>query len=181
MITREQAQQMLASVEQTEQRSSQFFNLAQYGRYGQLWGAIVAVGHLICFFWPGNEVMVLVAADIVALLLMRFLRMRDHTPQRAIDRRLIAALAMVLLFGAIASYLVGPELRAIEVLWTSLLMCALALRGLLAGPRWIVLGGVCMLASVLAYIFLGSWYHIVMAAALGGGLAVAGTWLQGAR
>jgi hypothetical protein len=181
MITKEQAQDMLASIERTEQRSAQYFNLAQYGRYAQLWGAILVVGHAICFFWPGNEPMVLVSCDIVTALLMPLLRRFDVSPQRRTDRRLWAAAAIVIAFGALASYLIGPDLRAIEVLWTCMIMGAIMLRGLLTGTRWIVLGGVCCATSVLAYLYLGLWYHVALAAALGGGLLLAGTWLRGAR
>jgi len=181
MITKEQAQDMLASVAWTEQRSTQYFNLAQYGRYGQLWGAILAVGHAICFFWPGNEPMVLVCSDIVAALLMPFLRNNDTTPKRATDRRIWAAAAILVAFAAVAAYLVGPDLRGVEVLWTCMIMSGFMLRGLLTGNRWIALGLAGAIASVLAYIYLGSWYHIAMATTLGGALLLAGTWLRTAR
>ncbi|MYN11327.1 hypothetical protein [Pseudoduganella aquatica] len=177
------AQAMLAEVEQTQQRSGRFLGYWRQGRIIQIWGLVWMAAHLATFFLPARSGSIWLVCDAVGFAATIWLRLRsrDAASSKHTDRRLLCAALILLLFGMLASLLIGPHGRAIEVLWTCMAMTGYMLYGLWAGLRWTVLGAAVMAASLAAYFCLGPWYDLAMAAAAGGGLLLGGTWIRNAR
>lgn len=182
-MDRQLAQAMLAEVEQTQQRSGRLLGYWRQGQIIQLWGLVWIAAHLATYFLPARSGSIWLLCDSLGLAATVWLRLRNRDAASAAhtDRRLLFAALILLLFGLLACTLIGPHGRAIEVLWTSMAMTGYMLYGLWAGLRWTVLGAVVMALSLAAYLYLGPWYDLAMAAAAGGGLLLGGTWIRHAR
>ena len=183
-MNQQMARDMLAEIEQTQQRSAQYLGYWRQGPTVQLWGLVWIIAHIACYFLPASAGPIWLVCDAIGFAGTALLRLRhsaDDSSQRQTDRRLMWAGCILLAFGAIASMLIGPRGRAIEVFWTCLFMSAYMLHGLWFGLRWTVLGALVIAVSLLAYFSHSPWYELIMAAAAGGGLLLGGTWMRHAR
>jgi hypothetical protein len=177
MITQQQAQEMLDQVEQTERRSQQFLGYWQYGVYAQVWGVVWIVAYLTTFFFPGHNGATWGICNAFGGLTTLILRVREGADGRGGNRETWAILIIVL-FGAMASILIGARPKALEVFWTCLIMTGYMLSGLWTGLRWTILGAAVCAMSLFTYWFLMPWFELVMAIAGGGGLLLGGTWMR---
>ena len=177
------ARDLLAEIEETQQRSEQYLGYWRRGPIVQLWGVVWIVAHLACYWLPskaGSIWMICDVAGFIGTMVLRW-RERDGDNQQQNDRRLAWAGCILLAFGIIVSMLIGPRGRGIEMFWTCLAMSAYMLHGLWFGLRWTVLGGLVIAVSLAAYLLQSPWYDLIMAVAAGGGLLLGGTWMRHAR
>lgn len=178
-MNQQQAQDMLAEIEQTQQRSERFLGYWRRGAIVQMWGVVWIIAHLGAWLAPAQTGSIWMICDLLGAAGTLLLRSRgDDSP---IDRRLVWAGCIVLAFGVLGTLLIGKNGRAIDVFWTCLVMTGYMLHGLWSGLRWTVLGAAVMVVSLLAYFGPAPWFNLVMAAAAGGGLLLGGTWLRHAR
>ena len=175
----QQAHDMLAEIEQTQQRSHRFLGYWRRGAIVQLWGMVWIAAHLATYFAPGDGGRIWMIGDAIGIAGTIFLNTRGGAERP--DSRLAWAGCIVLAFGMIVSVLIGANGNAINVFWTCLVMSGYMLHGLWSGLRWTVLGAAVTLISLAAYFLLTPWFNLVMALAAGGGLLLGGTWLRHAR
>ncbi|WP_394777583.1 hypothetical protein [Undibacterium sp.] len=189
MITQQQARDMLDEVARTQQRSRHYLGYWRYGIYAQMWGVLWIVAHLGSFFRPQQMGMIWTVCDIIGItgsvaLHLRGARNNNDSNESSDgeggnnDHRRLWAMLIILVFGMLASMLIGPKPRAIEVFWTCLVMTGYMVGGLWAGLRWTVLGAAVCVICLVSSILLAPWYDLVMAFAGGGGLLLGGTWLR---
>lgn len=176
-ISPAEARAALEQIDTLTRRSEEFIGYWRQGVIVQIWGAAWMLAHLLLYFAPQRSGSVWLACDAAAVAATIIVR-RLRRPSAGTDPRLQWSMLIVALFGVLATFLIVPAPRAIELLWSCLAMSAYMVGGLWAGKRWIVLGASVAAVSILAYAFLGSSYHLVMACAAGGGLLLGGAWLR---
>lgn len=175
----QQAQDLLAEIEQTQQRSERFLGYWRRGAIVQLWGVVWIAAHLAIYFSLGNAGRIWMIGDAIGIAGTILLNTRGGAER--LDSRLVWAGCIVLVFGMLCSVLIGQNGRAIDVFWTCLVMSGYMLHGLWSGLRWTVLGAAVTVISVVAYFLLAPWFNLVMAVAAGGALLLGGIWLRHAR
>lgn len=177
MITPEQAQEMLAEIKQTQERSRQFIGYWRSGVFIQLWGIIWFASYLGCYFFPENSGWIWLAGDSCGALGSVLLGLRQPSSSGDSGRKFTAAFAIVIVFGVLVSSLINrPE--AVALFWNCLFMTLYMLIGIWEGRRWFWLGATLFVLSVLTYWTLLPWFNLVMAVLGGGGLFLGGTWMR---
>ena len=155
----QQAQDMLAEIEQTQQRSERFLGYWRRGAIVQLWGVVWIAAHLAIHAMPGDAGRIWMIGDAIGIAGTIFLNTRGGAER--LDARLAWAGCIVLLFGVQGSVLIGPKSRAIDVFWTCLVMSGSMLHGLWSGLRWTVLGAAETVISLVALFLLPPWFNRV--------------------
>jgi hypothetical protein len=108
-MNQQMARDMLAEIEQTQQRSAQYLGYWRQGPTVQLWGLVWIIAHIACYFPPASAGPIWLACDAIGFAGTALLRLRHRdSSQPQTDRRLMWAGCILLAFGAIASMLIGP-------------------------------------------------------------------------
>lgn len=181
MVDKDEARRALQEVESTRLRSEEFRGYWYAGVFAQIWGAIYAITYLANFLVPGWTNLEWLIASGVGCTATIVQIVRNPTPTRGLDRRILASYGVVMAFGFIASTLLMDRPGTVSVFWVLLMMTGYILIGIWAGKRWVILGCSVIAVVMVAYFFLLQWFALVMAACAGGGLFIGGTWMRRAK
>lgn len=179
-----QIKALLLDLEQTETRTRQYLGYWRAGAYVQLWGVVWFCAYLASFFLPEKGGIVWLVANLVGIAGSVLLSMGRNYTLGAAGKNAYKgwlAFALVMVFALLVSSLIGNRPAALSVFWSCLFMTIYMIVGLWWGMRWTILGALVAVLTVLSYLYLASWFNLIMALLGGGGLIVGGTWLRKAN
>lgn len=183
VIDRNEAAASLSDVALAEQRT---FTAVFYGigsRIFSLWGVLTAAGYLWNQYFPAHAGRAWLVVDGVGTLVMIALLYQRNghmmPEQRTLGRRLVGALLLLFLFGALTLYLLGPfDGRRIDALWPLIFALGFGLMGLWVGRFFLVCGAVLAVLTAVGFLWSGPWFAAWMAVANGGSLLLGALWLK---
>lgn len=109
----QQAQDLLAEIEQTQQRSTRMLGYWRRGAIVQLWGVVWMTAHLTIYCLPGHAGGIWMLCDALGIAGTILLSARGGAGR--LDGRLAWAGCVVLAFGVLGSVLIGANARAISM------------------------------------------------------------------
>ena len=182
-IDRTTAAASLADIAEAEHRTFQAVFRGFSSVFLSLWGAVTLVGYLVTQFQPSMQRWawpLLQVAGLAASVAILWHRQRARPPGRtALAWRLFAAMLFLVAFGILFVVVFGPfNSRQLNTFWPTVFALGYALAGLWAGGFFIGFGIALTAASVAGYWWAGPWFGLWMAAFNGGGLVLAGWWLN---
>jgi hypothetical protein len=173
---------LLKGIDGAEKRTREFLVYARAGDYMILWGVLWVAGYgLSDFVWPYTHAvwLALDAVGIVGTALITWRASRGK-PQasRYLFVRPLAAIFVMIGFGALWIWLAKFGVRQESAFWPTLCGALLFCFGLWAG-RTLSIGAAIIAALTLAgYFWAGPWFDLWLAATCGGALILGGLWLR---
>jgi hypothetical protein len=178
-----EARDALLEVARTSVRSAQSRGYRYAAPHLLLWGTIWIIGYGAPVLWPGvRESWCWVLLDVIGMVGSSVIVICAPRPDEELKRSakgLWAGLALATLF-IIATFLVmhPAESAQYHVYPALVLGLVYGLIGLFALPKFLWVGAVVSLSSLLAFFFLQPYLSLCIAAAGGGGLVIGGLWMR---
>lgn len=179
-MTRNEAAAALSDIERTTERGQVLRGYRVGGPILMLWGLIWSAGYVAMGFLPTERWGVMwLALDVVGVAGSVFLGRSARPNGQAMNwRMMVAVMALMVFFSATFTLFrastVEPYL-AFPGLVTGLVYIGV---GLWKMPRYLWIGAVLMIATMVGYVFFQPWLTFWMAGFGGGGLFLAGLWLR---
>ena len=170
--------QEIAAVEQRTREA------AYYGGVGLIfvmWGVLIACGYAIGWYAPRTAGPSWLGINALGCLLTAAIvgwRLRQRS-REARNWRLVWAMLVVAVFGAVWTHLLGPIVpaRLIESFEASLFLLCMILAGIWIGRAFIVIGFIGLVLIAAAAFQAEPWLTAGMAAVQSGTYIVGGLWL----
>lgn len=180
-IDHENAAASLSDVARVEQRTKEALRYAGASIFLFWWGGLTTIGYLLGYFHPigsSNGWRIVMALGVVGSIAIRLWR-RRRGKGGASDLRMIYAMLVVILFGALWIQLFGAfDYRALDAFWPMMFMMGFILFGLWVGRVFVVIGLAVTALTVVGFLWSGPWFDLWMAAVNGGGLIAGGILLR---
>ena len=179
-MTRNEAAAALSDIERTTERGQVLRGYRVGGPILMLWGLIWAAGYVAMgFLAPERWGLMWLALDVVGVAGSLFLSRGAGSQRQAVNWRMVVGVVAILIFffgtfslfraTEMAPYLAFPGLV------TGLIYVGM---GLWKMPRYLWIGVILMVATMVGYFFFQPWLTFWMAGFGGGGLFLAGLWLR---
>lgn len=186
MIDPAAAASALTDIERVERKAREEMHYIGAASSYFLWGALVAVAHIISFFLPAvamyawNSLIPLGISGMVVLAAVN--RRKAVSLTMSGGRRDLRALCLhfyLVAFGYLWFYLLGIKgLREACAYFPTLFMFGTVVLGLWYGRMFIFIGLTVTLLIVGIYLWSGPWFDPLMAVCVGGGLTSVGFWFR---
>lgn len=180
-ITPGDAATALQDIAAVERRTREAVYYGGAGLIFVMWGVLIACGYAIAWYAPETAGTSWLAIDALGCLLTAAVvgwRLRERS-REARSWRLVRAMLVVAVFGAVWSHLLGPIVpaRLIESFEASLFLLCMILAGIWIGRAFIVLGFAGLALITAAAFQAEPWLTVGMAAVQSGTYIVGGLWL----
>jgi hypothetical protein len=177
-IDRNEANAMLADIEAIGRRVKQSSIYRRSSLVLIFWGVVIVVGNIVGFFDGRWAVYSWTLLDLLGIggTMVILTRSQGGT---VFHMRIIAAFALLLVFGFIWSTLLGNlGPHELDAFWPTLFLFGYALLGFWLGLTFTVIG-VGLTALILAgYYWAGNAFDLYLAVVNGGGLILCGLWMR---
>lgn len=178
-ISPSQVSELLRDIEATERRALETISYREAAPYLFVWGLVWLGGFGGSHFVPaagGTIWLSALAAGVLASVLIGWNQAKTEEP--GLSRRIWLSIAIVWMFGLLASSILSMAPRQIGMFWVLLIMSIYMAMGLWVGRRFTVLGAAITVLACVAYFAAPAAFNLWMAALGGGGLLLGGAWLR---